>query len=98
MSGILMWGCVLIGTILLLGVGGEHAEDDGEPLVDGDLLDAAGGLAGDVVEVRRVAADDAAEADNCGKLAGPRQHFRGDRELEGAGDAVGLDALVGQPE
>src|SRR5215217_2452507 len=35
---------------LLLGIGGEDAKDDGEALVNRDLLDAARGLAGDVVE------------------------------------------------
>src|ERR1019366_8183953 len=46
---------------LLLGVGGENAEDDGQRFGDGDLLDAASGFTSDVIEVRGVAADDAAE-------------------------------------
>ena len=83
---------------LLLGVGGQDAEDDGEGLRQRDLLDAPGGFAGDVIEVRRVAADDAAEADDRVELVRLCEHFRGDGELEGAGDPVGFDVRLVDPK
>ena len=45
-------------------VEGEHAERDGDPGLEGGQLEAAGGLARHVVEVRRVAADHRAEHDD----------------------------------
>src|SRR5690349_16207497 len=44
---------------LFLGIDREYAEDAGDHFTQRDVLDAACGFAGDVVEVRRVAAHDA---------------------------------------
>src|SRR5215207_5671802 len=63
---------------LLLRVGGEHAEDDREVLTERDLLDAAGCFARDIIKVRRVAADDAAEADDGFETLRLRQRLGGD--------------------
>ncbi len=46
---------------LLHRLDGQHAEDDGHAGLQARKLQAAGALAGDVLEMRRVAADDAAE-------------------------------------
>ena len=50
------------GLGLLAVVAGEHAEGDRDARLERGQLEPARGLAGDVVEVRRLAADDAAEA------------------------------------
>ena len=49
---------------LLQGIGGQDAERDGDAGFAGRLGQALGGFAGDVVEVRRFAADDGAQADD----------------------------------
>src|SRR5581483_10973745 len=61
---------------LLDRVAGEHAEDDGDPRIEASVGDAARRGAGDVVVVRRVAADDGAEADDGGVLARRGQLLR----------------------
>ena len=52
------------------------------------------GLAGDVVEVRRLAADDAANGDHAGVPARPRQGHGAQRQLEGARDRDDVDAVA----
>jgi hypothetical protein len=44
--------------------------------------------------VRRLAANHAPEADDRVEAAGPRRVLRGDRDLEGAGDAHDADVVV----
>ena len=62
----------------------EHAERDGDAGLDRGELQPARRLARDVVEVRRVAADHAAERDDAGEAARLRERHRGERELERA--------------
>ena len=69
----------------------------GTPVSIAGELQPARGLAGDVVEVRRVAADDAAERDDAGEAARLRERHGGERQLERArhghhGDRVACDA------
>ena len=75
----------------------EDAERDRDARLDRGELEARGGLARDVVEVRRVAADHAAERDDAGEPPRLRERHRRERQLEGArdghhGDRALLDA------
>ena len=83
---------------LLLGVGRKDAEDDRQMFGQGNILDSSSTLAGDEIEMRRVASDDAAEADHCRHPARPRQRLRRQRKLEGARNAVYLNAILLYPQ
>ena len=83
-------------------VGGEHLEDDRHAGVARDLRDAARGLVRDEVEVRGLAADHGAEADDRVVAAARRQAPRHERDLERARhprhvDGVLGDAVRGEP-
>ena len=75
----------------------EDAERDGHARLERGELEAARGLARDEVEVRRVAADDAAESDDAGVAAGLRERHRRERQLEGAGHRHDRDRIAGTP-
>ena len=71
--------------------------DTGNAGLDRRELEPAGRLAGHVVEVRRLAADDAPERDDAGVAAGLGERHRRERQLERAGhgndrDRVALDS------
>ena len=70
---------------LLHRVAGQHAEGrPGRRAVEGHLPDALGALAGDVLEVGRAAADDAAQRDHARVLAALGHPAHQPRQLEGA--------------
>ena len=75
-------------------VAGEDAEGDGNTRLEPGELEPARGLAGDVLEVRRVAADHAAESDDAGVAPGLCKRHRAERELEGARDRHDVDPLL----
>src|SRR6185295_16143868 len=75
-------------------VAGEDAEGDGDTRLEPGELEPARGLAGDVLEVRRVAADDAAERDDAGVAPRLCKCHRAERELEGARDRHDIDPLL----
>ena len=60
----------------------EHAEGDRHARLERGELEARRGLACDEVEVRRVAADHAAQGDDARVAAGLRERHRRDRQLE----------------
>ena len=66
----------------------EDAEGDRDAGLERGELEPARGLARDVVEVRRVAADDAAERDDAGEAAGLRERRGGEGELERPGTTM----------
>ncbi len=75
----------------------EHSECDGNPRFDGCELQPARCLARHVVEVRRVAADHAAERDDAGETARLREGHGRQRQFERSGhghhgDGVARDA------
>jgi hypothetical protein len=70
---------------LLLVLDREHAERDGHAGLEARELQPAGGLARDVLEMRRLAADDGAESDDARIAARLRECHRGQRQLERAG-------------
>src|ERR671911_55925 len=72
----------------------QHAEGDGDPRLERRELEAGRGLARDEVEVRRIAADDAAECDDARVAARLRQCHRRDRQLERAGDGHHRDRIA----
>ena len=67
---------------LLSRVAREHAERDGDPGLQPRELEAAGRFGRDVVEVRRLAPDDAAECDHAEVPTRLRERHRSDRQLE----------------
>ena len=85
---------------LLLGVHGEHAEPDGPPGVELHAGEAIGDGVADVVEVRRTAAHDHAEADGRvesgrGAARASRQcGLRGEGQLERPRHAKQLEACA----
>ena len=81
------------GHRLLHVLHGHHAEAARHAGAQRDVLDAAGGLGADVVVVRRLAADDGAQAGDAGVAARLGGHQRGQRQLEGAGHVVDVDAV-----
>ncbi len=81
------------GQRLVEVLGGQHAEHDGPAGVEADAHDPGRGLAGDVLEVRRLAADDAAEADHGVVVGG--QGLGGERDLERARHPRHGDVVVG---
>src|SRR5206468_3359426 len=86
---------------LLDAVEREDSEGDGNARLERRELQAARGLARDVVEMRRVAADDAAERDDAGEATRLRERRRGERQLECAGYDHDRDRLLphaGVPE
>ena len=80
---------------LARGVKREHTERDRNPGLQRSELQAARRLAGDVVEVRRVTADHAAESDDAGKPACLRQRHGSERQLEGPGNLNDRDGVPG---
>lgn len=70
---------------LFRAVAGEDSEDHWHPRVQAHLHDAQGSLAADELEVGGLTADDGSQGDNRMVLAGLRQPFRGQRQLEGPG-------------
>jgi len=76
---------------LLESVAGEDTEDHRDHSIDLRELYAASDLGADVVVMRGLAADDAADADDGVVLRGGGQFFRGDGDFEGAGNADDLD-------
>ena len=81
------------GQRLVEVLGRQHAEHDGPPGVQPDAHDPGRGLAGHVLEVRRLAADDAAEADHRVVIGGQRPG--GERDLERPGHPRHRDVVVG---
>ena len=79
------------------GVDGQHTERCRDTGCGVHRRDALGGLAGDVLEVRGIAADHGAEADHRVNPAVRRELARGDRNLEGAGDPHHVDVTVADP-
>ena len=76
-------GALLEAVVRLLGLlEREHAEGDRHAGLERGELEARRGLAGDEVEVRRVAADHAAERDDAGVAARLRERHRRERQLE----------------
>ena len=89
-------GAVDARLALLDRLDGEHAERNRDARLDRRELQPRRGLARDVVEVRRLAADDRAERDDAGVAARLRERHRGERQLERArhrhdGDRVRRD-------
>src|SRR3990170_1106703 len=82
---------------LLLAERGDHAERRRHAGRERDLADAGGGLARDVLEVRRLPADHDAEAHDARVPARPGPVGRGLGQLEGARHPVALDAPRGPP-
>lgn len=83
-------------------LGGQHTEDDGDAGVEAGLLDAVGALAGDEVEVGRLAADDAADGHDGVDAPGLGERLGDERDLERAGhphlfDIDVADTAVGKP-
>src|SRR5215213_101118 len=76
----------------------EDAERDRDARLERRQLEPGRGLAGDEVEVRRVAADDAAEGDDAGVTARLRERHRRDRKLERARDRHDRDRVPGDAE
>src|SRR5687768_6216632 len=72
----------------------QEAERDRDTRLERGELEAARCLAGDVVEVRRVAANDAAESDDAGEAPGFRERGGGEWELERAGNDHDRDRLL----
>ncbi len=79
---------------LLARVHGQDAERDRHAGLERSELEAARRLARHVVEVRRLAADHAAERDHAGVAAGLRERHRGERELERAGNRHDHDRVA----
>ena len=77
---------------LRLRFGGEHAEDHRHARREAGIHQAARAFAGHVVEVRRVAADHAAQRDHRIHRATGGEHLGGQRQLEGAGHALDQQA------
>ena len=83
---------------LLDSVGGQHTEDNRNAGLQRDLADAAGRLAGNIIEVRRVAANDGAQGDNrvMAILFGHRLYHNGSSQEPGT---FTISMLAGmQPE
>src|ERR1700734_4015335 len=82
---------------LLDGVGGQYAEADGHARFERDARESGSTLAGDIIEMRRLAANDRTEGDQ--GLVAPRlrQLARDDRNVEGARHAYDLDLLLRRP-
>ena len=72
----------------------QEPERDRDTRLEGGELEAARCLAGDVVEVRRVAANDTAERHDAGEAPGLRERGRGQRKLERAGNDHDGDRLL----
>ena len=72
------------GLRLLDAIEREQAERDRDAGLEGRELEAAGGLARDVVEVRRIPANDASERDDAREPARLGERGRGKWELESA--------------
>src|SRR5262245_47220239 len=73
------------GLRLLDAVERQDAERDGHTRLERGELEPARGLTRDVVEVRRVAADDTAERDDAREAARLGERRGGERELERPG-------------
>ena len=69
----------------------------GTPVSSAAELESGGRLAGDVVEVRRLAADHAAESDDAGVAARLRKRHRAERQLERARHGHHRDRLLCDP-
>ena len=82
---------------LLHRVGGQHAECDGHARFERDAREPGGALAGDIVEMRRLAADHGAERDQRLVAARQREFARDHGHVEGARNAHDLDLLVRRP-
>lgn len=80
---------------LLFVVDGKQAEDDGNVAVGVELGDALGHSLTDVVEVGRVATDDASEDDDAVDVAELGELCGGINEFKTAGDAFHGDVLRG---
>ena len=84
---------------LLDRIGGQHAVDDGDAALHADVGDALDGFVGDHVEVRGVAADHGAQADDGveflggGHLLGDERNFESARH-PGEGQVVGVAAVA----
>lgn len=75
-------------------IGSDNAVRDRHPGLEGGLGDTFGGFARDIVKVRRLAANDAAEANHGREPLGFSQSARDQRNLPSAGDAH-LGNLIG---
>ena len=75
---------------LFHGVRGQDAESHRDAAFERDLLQSARGLAGDEVEMGRLAADHSAQGDD-GVIAAVGEPFRGQRQLERTGNVEHLD-------
>ena len=82
------------GHRLLQRVHGEDAECDRHAGLERGELEPGGGLAGDVVEVGRLAPDHAAERDDAGVAARLRERHRAEGKLERARDGHDRDELA----
>lgn len=78
---------------LLFRVCSQHAEDDWDGGINSDLLAAARGFAGDIVEVWRIPADHSADADHRRDPTGIGQGPGSHRQFERARNPVYLDML-----
>jgi len=85
------------GTLacLLEGVAGEDAEGDRAGVGERELHQAVPDRAREDVEVRRLAADEAADRDDRVEPAAVREQRHRRRELEGAGHPEALDGHAG---
>ena len=72
----------------------EKSEGDGNAGLERGELQPACRLARDVVEVRRVSSDDAAEGDDAGEAPGLRKGGGGNGQLEGARDHHDRDRIA----
>src|SRR5437763_13372689 len=79
-------------------VGGDDAVEHGHARREGGMCDTLRHLGGDVLEVRRLPADDRAEADDGVEAARRGEPVRDERYLERAGHAEVLDRALGRAE
>lgn len=85
------------GPRLLLGEGGDEPEGGGDARGKRNLTDAGGRLTRDVLEMRRLATDHDAHADDPREASGPSQMICRQRELERAWDPMELDSVFAEP-
>src|SRR6266576_1374797 len=80
---------------LSLGLRGQHSESDGNAMRQRDVAESPRGFSGDVLEVRRLTADHAAERDDGIVALARGGRFRDDGKLERAGNRNDFDVFVG---
>ena len=95
-AGVAVFAAAAVPCLFFV-VGGQDAEDDRQHFLARDGGDSAGPFAGDKIEMRRFAADHRAQTDDRGESPGLSQCLGGQRQFEGAGEAMDSRFAPGTP-